>query len=97
MAYHELFHCERESCRVQQDLSVIRQVVDDAVQHPFEILGQELISLKSKYKIFIPWAIVDQSLMIGHCGLLETAPQQGVTNEDGNIFVLSQACENYSD
>ncbi len=42
---HELLYCEGEGGGVQQDLSVVRQVRDDPVQHPLEILRQQLVGL----------------------------------------------------
>lgn len=41
---HEGLYCEREGGRVEQDLAALGKVRDQTIQHPLEVLGEELVS-----------------------------------------------------
>jgi len=43
--YHEGFHSDRESGRVQHDLPFRREECNEFVQHAVEVLRQQLVSL----------------------------------------------------
>ena len=45
-SYHELFDGEWKCGRVEHDLRVARQQLDDSVQHALEVLRQQLVSLQ---------------------------------------------------
>ena len=46
LTHHERFNGEWEGCGVEEDLALVGQMRDDAVEHSLEVLRQQLVGLQ---------------------------------------------------
>ena len=46
LTHHERFNGEWEGCGVEEDLALVGQMGDDAVEHSLEVLRQQLVGLQ---------------------------------------------------